>query len=100
MNLFGKLRPGGNLPLALQLSVQRARLCNFSFMPFRFIVVVTHLLGADAADIEVLVQTHVLNHVEVADRVSAATRCPARSGLGASPTTADTRRADRPAQPA
>lgn len=70
----------GDLPLALQPSVRRARLRNLVFKPFRSLVVATHLLGADAADIEVLVQIHVLHVVDVADLVSAANSMPSRKG--------------------
>ena len=64
---------GGHPPLALQPSGSACcSVAQLGLAPFRSFVVATHLLGADAADVEVLVQIRVFHDVDVADLLVAA----------------------------
>ena len=64
---------GGHPPLALQPSGSACcPVAQLGLTPFRPFVVAAHLLGADAPDVEALVQIGMLHDVDVADLLVAA----------------------------
>ena len=64
---------GGPAPCALQPAGPAYRpVAQLGLAALRSLVVVTHLLGADAADVEVLIQIRVFHDVDVADLLVAA----------------------------
>ncbi len=64
---------GGHPPFALQPSGSACcSVAQLGLTPFRPLVVVAHFLGADAPDVEVLVQIWMLHDVDIADLFVAA----------------------------
>ena len=78
---------GGPAPCALQPAGPAYRpVAQLGLAALRSLVVVTHLLGADAADFQVLVQIRVLHDVDVADLLVATHLAGGVVGLVCRPT--------------